>query len=151
MPHWRRRSACRWWLRHGRSLQRSWPPDASIWRWTWICPCRTASCASAWARIPWWWWRLGAGCTQRPIALRCQHYFAACEVVAAGTLWLTMPHSYAQVVARTLALDIQPLPLDLPPLALYLYWHRHLDEDPANRWLCELVLAQWWHHVDGAG
>ena len=84
------------------------------------------------------------------IALRCQHYFAACEVVAAGTLWLTMPHSYAQVVARTLALDIQPLPLDLPPLALYLYWHRHLDEDPANRWLRELVLAQWRHHVDGA-
>ena len=87
---------------------------------------------------------------QRPIVLRCQHYFAACEVVAAGTLWLTMPHSYAQVVARTLALDIQPLPLALPPLALYLYWHRHLDEDPANRWLRGLVLAQWRHHVDGA-
>ena len=84
---------------------------------------------------------------QRRIALRCQHYFAACEVVAASNLLLTMPHSYAQVVARTLALDIQPLPLELPPLALYLYWHRHLDADPANRWLRELMLSQW---KDGA-
>ena len=30
---------------------------------------------------------------QRRIALRCQHYFAACEVVAASKLLLTMPHS----------------------------------------------------------
>ncbi len=84
---------------------------------------------------------------QRRITLRCQHYFAACEVVAASNLLLTMPHSYAQVVARTLALDIQPLPLELPPLALYLYWHRHLDADPANRWLRDLMLSQW---QDGA-
>lgn len=80
---------------------------------------------------------------RRTIALRCQHYFAACEVAAGSHLLLTMPRAYAHVVARTLALDIQPLPLDLPPLSLYLYWHRHVDQDPANGWLREQIVSAW--------
>lgn len=78
---------------------------------------------------------------QRHVGLRCQHYFAACGVVSETDLLLTMPGQYAYVANRDLPNRIFPLPLDMPPLDVYLYWHENADSDPANRWLRELLLT----------
>ncbi|MBB6252374.1 LysR family transcriptional regulator [Nitrospirillum iridis] len=79
---------------------------------------------------------------QRRIALRCQRYETACHVVAetglkGGGMLLTMGrhHSQPLVDGSRGALVTLPLPLDMPPLAFNLYWHRASDDDPANRWL----------------
>ncbi len=73
----------------------------------------------------------------RRIRLRCQHYFAACRVVSQTDLILTMPEHYARVANQQFRNQILPLPLDMPPLDAYLYWHANVDKEPANRWLRE--------------
>jgi DNA-binding transcriptional LysR family regulator len=79
----------------------------------------------------------------RRIRLRCQHYFAACRVVAQTDLVLTMPENYARIANRQFGSQILPLPLDMPPLDAYLYWHASVDNEPANRWLREQVVASF--------
>lgn len=74
---------------------------------------------------------------RRHVRLRCQHYFAACRVAAMTNLLLTMPEQYARIVNRNMPNRVLPLPLAMPPLDAYLYWHADADRDPANRWLRE--------------
>ncbi len=76
---------------------------------------------------------------QRHIVLRCQHYFAACQVAAATDLLQTMPRSYAQVIARQMPLQVKPLPFDAPALDIRMFWHRRSSNEPANQWLRKTV------------
>ncbi|MBM7116813.1 LysR family transcriptional regulator [Archangium primigenium] len=78
---------------------------------------------------------------QREIAVRCQHYEAACRVVAGSDWLLTMPRRHAEAIARPLGNHLLPMPLALPPLEIHLYWHRQTELDPRGRWLREQVLA----------
>lgn len=75
----------------------------------------------------------------RNIALRCQHYFAAAQVVAATDMIITMPSSHAAVLAELLPLALVPPPLDIPPLDVRMFWHRDAEHEPANRWLRETM------------
>ena len=77
---------------------------------------------------------------QRRVRLRCQHYFAACRVVSQTDLVLTMPGHYARVANKQFGNQILPLPLDMPPLDAYIYWHANVDKEPANRWLREQLV-----------
>ncbi|HTD04982.1 LysR family transcriptional regulator [Undibacterium sp.] len=76
---------------------------------------------------------------QRRIRLRCQHYFAACRVVSQTDLLLTMPEGYARIANLQFGNQIVPLPITMPSWDVYLYWHRNVENDPANRWLREQV------------
>lgn len=87
---------------------------------------------------------------QRRIRLRCQHYFAACRVVSVTNLILTMPEHYARIVNRQLPNQILPLPIAMPPLDAYLYWHADVDRDPANRWLREQLVSVFRPRVAGS-
>lgn len=72
---------------------------------------------------------------RRRVRLRCQHYFAACQVVAHTDMLLTMPGHYAQVVASVLPNRLHPFPLVMPDLDAVMYWHAGMDEDPALAWM----------------
>jgi DNA-binding transcriptional LysR family regulator len=72
---------------------------------------------------------------QRRIRLRCQHYFAACRVASQTDLALTMPERLARVVNQQFGNQILPIPLQMPSLDIYLYWHANVDNDPASLWL----------------
>lgn len=76
---------------------------------------------------------------QRRIRLRCRNYAAAFRVVSATGLVLTVAERYAGVLNAGIGNAILPLPLEMPTLDLYLYWHDAVDNDPANRWLRGLV------------
>jgi DNA-binding transcriptional LysR family regulator len=78
---------------------------------------------------------------QRKIRLRCQHYFAACRVVSQTDLILTMPERYARVANQQFDNQLLPLPLEMPAWDVYLYWHANVEDDPANRWLRERLMA----------
>lgn len=80
---------------------------------------------------------------RRQIALRCQHYMAACQVVACTDLLLTMPASYADIVNRSTGNALCAVPLELPPVDLCLYWHENATHSPASRWLREMLLHVW--------
>lgn len=75
--------------------------------------------------------RLGV---QRSIRLRCQHYYAACRVVEATDLLLTMPETYARIISQRANITIMNPPADLPSLDVHLYWHKAYDREPALTW-----------------
>lgn len=72
---------------------------------------------------------------RRQVALRCQNYEAACRVVAASDLLLTMPRRHAELLRPALGFHILKLPLEMPSIDLHLYWHRQSDALPASMWL----------------
>ncbi len=78
--------------------------------------------------------RLGV---QRRLALRCQHYFAACRVAAQSDLLVTMPETYAGIIRQHLPVVLLPVPADMPAIDVHLYWHRAYDREPALSWLRE--------------
>lgn len=78
--------------------------------------------------------RLGV---QRHIRLRCQHYYAACRVVEGTDLLLTMPETYARIIAERADIHILTPPADLPDLDVHLYWHKAYEREPALIWFRE--------------
>ena len=78
---------------------------------------------------------------ERRIVLRCQHYFAACRVVESSELLLTMPEQYALMANAGYDTALYPTPFPSPNMDVYLYWHKSRDDDPANRWLREVIVG----------
>lgn len=79
---------------------------------------------------------LGQHGQRRHVSLRCRNYLAAFRVVAESDLVLTMPARYAPLLAAgSPAVRALPMPLRMPTLDLFLYWHDRVHGDPANRWL----------------
>jgi DNA-binding transcriptional LysR family regulator len=79
------------------------------------------------------WSAMGLG--ERHVALRCQHYFAAANVVAHSDALLTLPRTYAEQLTRALPLVMRDLPVPVPPIGIWMYWHAERDADPVHRWL----------------
>ncbi|MCK7549384.1 LysR family transcriptional regulator [Marinobacter koreensis] len=82
--------------------------------------------------------RLGV---RRNIRLRCQHYFAACRVVEDTNLLLTMPETYARIIAERSGIEIMDPPADLPALDVHLYWHKPYEKEPALVWFRDQLKA----------
>jgi DNA-binding transcriptional LysR family regulator len=78
--------------------------------------------------------RLGV---QRSIRLRCQHYYAACRVVEETDLLLTMPETYARIIAQRANVTIMAPPADFPSIDVHLYWHKAYEREPALIWFRE--------------
>ena len=76
---------------------------------------------------------------QRRIALRVPHFASALEVVTQSDLVLTAPASLSQCsTASTVA--SRPAPVDIPEHAITMIWHPRFTEDPAQRWLRQLMI-----------
>lgn len=75
----------------------------------------------------------------RRIRLRCQQHAAANEVVSRSDLLVTMTRGHAELINRNACNQMLPLPLEIAPLELFLYWHANVDEDPASRWFRQRV------------
>lgn len=78
---------------------------------------------------------------RRTIALRCQHYFAACRVVAETDLFLTMPEHYATIANAQFDNRIDAFPLATQPIDAHLYWHANTDNDAAHAWLRQQLIT----------
>jgi DNA-binding transcriptional LysR family regulator len=83
---------------------------------------------------------LGRVGMSRRIRVRCQHYAAACEIVARSELLATMARSQAELGSRQDGLQVVPFPLEIPPLEMFLYWHANVDADPGSQWLRAALL-----------
>jgi DNA-binding transcriptional LysR family regulator len=78
---------------------------------------------------------LGQHGKRRHVSLRCRNYLAAFRVVAASDLVLTLTARYARLLTTGSGVRVLPMPLRMPTLDLFLYWHDRVDDDPASRWL----------------
>jgi DNA-binding transcriptional LysR family regulator len=76
---------------------------------------------------------------ERRIALRVPHFATALEVIAQSDLVLTAPSSLNRCSTAS-ALASRPAPLDIPEHAITMIWHPRFTEDPAHRWLRELMI-----------
>lgn len=76
---------------------------------------------------------------ERRIALRVPSFSSALTVVAQSDLVLTAPQSLSQCLnASTLA--CVNTPIEMPDHAITMLWHRRFTEEPAHRWLRELLV-----------
>jgi DNA-binding transcriptional LysR family regulator len=73
----------------------------------------------------------------RRVAVRCQHYYAACAVVAESNHLLTLPRRYAERMKDLLPLVLRPMPEPLPELELCVYFHSGAERDPGLGWLID--------------
>jgi DNA-binding transcriptional LysR family regulator len=80
------------------------------------------------------------GLTRR-VRLRCQHYAAACRVVSCTDLLATLPLRYARIANEAYGNRLLTLPFAVPMLELHLYWHAGGENDGANRWLRDQLMA----------
>ena len=82
---------------------------------------------------------LGRAGHLRRIRVRTQRYVAAVEIVARSNLLLTMPRLYAEVVNAVAANRVLRLPVRIPPLEYFLYWHASADADAGGHWLRDAI------------
>jgi DNA-binding transcriptional LysR family regulator len=78
---------------------------------------------------------LGQHGQRRHVRLRCRNYLAAFRAVAESDLVLTMTARYASLLGAGSGVRVLAMPLKMPTLDLFLYWHDRAHDDPANRWL----------------
>ena len=78
------------------------------------------------------------GLTRR-IALRAQHFLVAPYILETSELAITTIKSFT----KGRDFKILPLPFEVNPLVLHLYWHSNKDQDPSNKWMRELILSTY--------
>jgi DNA-binding transcriptional LysR family regulator len=79
---------------------------------------------------------------RREVAMRCQHAYVAMRTAASTDLLLTVPASVARSQMLTADLNSWKIPVELPPLAIHMYWHEDLADESSNRWLRGWVKEQ---------
>jgi DNA-binding transcriptional LysR family regulator len=76
------------------------------------------------------------------IRVRMQQYLSAPHFIISSDMLWSVPAMLAETLARHFPLVIKPHPLPLPNFEVALYWHDRYHQDPANRWLRELLIAR---------
>jgi DNA-binding transcriptional LysR family regulator len=71
----------------------------------------------------------------RHITLELSHFMSLLALLPGSDLIATVPQDIATVVGRHVPLKIVELPFRAPQIQVQQYWHRRLQNDPANRWL----------------
>jgi DNA-binding transcriptional LysR family regulator len=84
---------------------------------------------------------LGSARIRRQVQLYVPDYLPIPAIVGQSDLLGTVPLALAQFFASTYALQILPLPLEIPPVQVSLIWHKQQDMAPGLRWLREQIVG----------
>ena len=76
---------------------------------------------------------------RRRIKARCQHAFAAWQIVASSDMICTLPHSQARALLGLGGNRLLKLPIAVRLNGVSLYWHEAADADSGTIWLRGLV------------
>jgi DNA-binding transcriptional LysR family regulator len=72
---------------------------------------------------------------QRHVTLELLHFMSLLALLPGSDLVATVPSDIATVVGRHVPLKRIELPFRMPQVQVQQFWHRRLQNDPANRWL----------------
>ncbi|QJW83887.1 hypothetical protein HK414_07480 [Ramlibacter terrae] len=72
---------------------------------------------------------------QRHVTLELSHFMSLLALLPGSDLVATVPDDIATVVGRHVRLKHIELPFRPPQIHVQQYWHRRMQDDPANRWL----------------
>ncbi len=78
---------------------------------------------------------------QRRIVLTVNQFATAGSVVARSDLLTVLPRQFLPATGVEHRLVQKPLPLPLAAVNVEMMWHLRKDDDPAHRWLRDLVIA----------
>jgi DNA-binding transcriptional LysR family regulator len=73
------------------------------------------------------------------IAVRVPHFLVVPMILARTDLIVTVPSRVAAVFAQLGNFKVLKLPIAMPSFEVRLHWHQRFHQDPANRWLRELM------------
>ena len=71
----------------------------------------------------------------RHVTLELSHFMSLLALLPGTDLIATVPEDIATVVSRHVAVKMIELPFKPPQLHVQQFWHRRMQQDPANRWL----------------
>jgi DNA-binding transcriptional LysR family regulator len=89
---------------------------------------------------------LGKMGLRRRIGLRTRYYLMTPDILEQTDLALTVQLRFAAQIAARFNLRYFELPFEVPPLESHLFWHESADQDPANRWMREMLQSIYTHH-----
>jgi DNA-binding transcriptional LysR family regulator len=69
------------------------------------------------------------------VTLELSHFMSLVSLLPGSDLVATVPQDIATVVGRLVPLKTIELPFRPPQLQVQQFWHRRMQNDPANRWL----------------
>ncbi|TNC14374.1 LysR family transcriptional regulator [Methylobacterium terricola] len=75
----------------------------------------------------------------RTLAVTSPRFLAVPFLVRSAPVLTTMQARLAHLFAATLGLTVSPAPVDLDEVAVAMLWHASYDDDPAHRWLRDLL------------
>ena len=75
------------------------------------------------------------------IAARVPHFLVVPMILARTELVVTVPSRVAAVFAQFGNFKVLKLPIGMPSFEVRLHWHQRFHQDPANRWLREVMTA----------
>lgn len=78
---------------------------------------------------------------QRHVTLELSHFMSLLALLPGTDLIATVPQDIATAVGRHVPLKEIELPFRMPRLQVQQFWHRRMQNDPANRWLRGLLHA----------
>ena len=78
---------------------------------------------------------------ERRVNLIVPHFLSAPLIVAETNMILSLPYRLAAQFRKLVALNILPVPLELPNYDLAMIWHPLREKDPAHCWLREQIKA----------
>ena len=76
---------------------------------------------------------------QRKVRLTVPHFVAVGHILQSTDLVATVPARFAEKMAQPFGLAYVAHPIELPQIAINLFWHAKYHKDPANQWLRGLV------------
>lgn len=76
---------------------------------------------------------------KRDIRLEIPHFVAVAHILQNTDLIATVPERFANSCTSPFGLIRLPLPIDLPEIAINLFWHSKYHRDPANKWFRQLI------------
>jgi DNA-binding transcriptional LysR family regulator len=60
-------------------------------------------------------------------------------VVENSDLLLTMPETYARIIAERGQIEVMSPPAQMPSIDVHLYWHKAYEREPALVWFRDLL------------
>ncbi|VUF15937.1 LysR family transcriptional regulator [Methylobacterium dankookense] len=76
----------------------------------------------------------------RTLAVTTPRFLVVPFLVRAAPVITTMHARLATYFAGALGLTVSPVPVELDPVAVSMLWHASYDDDPAHRWLRQVLL-----------
>jgi DNA-binding transcriptional LysR family regulator len=78
------------------------------------------------------------------ISMRTRHVAAIPFIVAAGDCTAIVPREVSSLFAEAAGIRAVKLPIAIPPIQVYPYWHPCMSSDPAVTFFRELVFETSW-------